>query len=62
MLPSVNAEKLMQSCIRRAPLGRAVASGSDYLNNQGVLGVFGEKESKKIVEALKTINRNADVA
>ena len=31
------------------------------INDQGVLGVFGENESKKIVETLKQINRNADV-
>ena len=32
------------------------------INDQGVLGVFGENVSKKIVETLKQINRNADVA
>lgn len=32
------------------------------INDQGVLGVFGEKESKKIVETIQQINRNADVA
>jgi len=26
------------------------------------VGVFGEKESKKIVETIQQINRNADVA
>jgi type I restriction enzyme R subunit len=32
------------------------------INDQGVSGVFGEKESRKIVETLRQINRNADVA
>ena len=32
------------------------------INDQGVVGVFGEKESKKIVETIQQINRNADVA
>ena len=32
------------------------------INDQGVLGVFGEKDSKKIVETIQQINRNADVA
>ena len=32
------------------------------INDQGVLGVFGEKESRKIVETIQQINRNADVA
>ena len=32
------------------------------INDQGVLGVFGEMESKKIIETLRQINRNADVA
>jgi hypothetical protein len=32
------------------------------INNQGVPGVFGEKENKKIVERLQQINTNADVA
>jgi type I restriction enzyme R subunit len=32
------------------------------INDQGVLGVFGEKESRKIIETLRQINRNADVA
>jgi transposase-like protein len=32
------------------------------INDQGVSGVFGEKESRKIVETIKRINRNADVA
>jgi type I restriction enzyme R subunit len=32
------------------------------INDQGVLGVFGENVSRKIVETLKQINRNADVA
>ena len=32
------------------------------INDQGVVGVFGENASKKIVETLKQINRNADVA
>ena len=32
------------------------------INDQGVLGVFGENVSKKIVETLRQINRNADVA
>ena len=31
------------------------------INDQGVLGVFGESVSKKIIETLKKINRNADV-
>ena len=32
------------------------------INDQGVLGVFGENVSKKIVETLRQINKNADVA
>jgi hypothetical protein len=32
------------------------------INDQGMLGVFGEKESKKIIETLMQININADVA
>jgi hypothetical protein len=32
------------------------------INDQGVPGVFGEKESRKIVETLRQINRNAGVA
>lgn len=32
------------------------------INDQGVLGVFGESESKKIIETIRKINRNADVA
>ena len=32
------------------------------IKDQGVLGVFGENVSKKIVETLKQINGNADVA
>lgn len=32
------------------------------INDQGIVGVFGEKESKMIVETLKHINKNADVA
>ena len=32
------------------------------INDQGVLGVFGENVSKKIVETIQKINRNADVA
>ena len=32
------------------------------INDQGVVGVFGENVSKKIVETVKQINRNADVA
>ena len=32
------------------------------INDQGVLGVFGESLSKKIIETLQQINRNADVA
>jgi len=35
---------------------------SANINDQGVVGVFGEKESKKNVETLKQINKNADVA
>ena len=35
---------------------------STNINDQGVLGVFGEYVSKKIVETLKQINSNADVA
>jgi type I restriction enzyme R subunit len=30
-------------------------------NDQGVLGVFGEQGSRKIIETLRQINRNADV-
>ena len=32
------------------------------INDQGVVGVFGESVSEKIIETLKHINRNADVA
>jgi len=32
------------------------------INDQGVLGVFGGNVSKKTVETLRQINRNADVA
>ena len=32
------------------------------INDQGVLGVFGENVSKKIIETLRQINKNADVA
>jgi hypothetical protein len=31
------------------------------INDQGVLGVFGEKESRSLVETIQQINRNADV-
>ena len=30
--------------------------------DQGVLSVFGENESKKIVDTLQQVNRNVDVA
>ena len=32
------------------------------INDQSVLGMFGEKESKKIVDTIEQINRNAVVA
>jgi hypothetical protein len=32
------------------------------INDQGVLGVFGENVSKKIVERIKQINKNAEEA
>jgi hypothetical protein len=32
------------------------------INDQGVLGVFGENGSGKIIETLRLINKNADVA
>jgi type I restriction enzyme R subunit len=32
------------------------------INDQGVLGMFGEQESRKIIGTLRQINRNADVA
>ena len=32
------------------------------INDQGVLGVFGEQESRKIGETLRQINKNANVA
>lgn len=32
------------------------------IDDQGVLGVFGENVSKKNVETLKQINKDADVA
>ena len=32
------------------------------INNQGMLGLFGENVSKWTVETLKQINRKADVA
>ncbi len=32
------------------------------INDQGVLDVFGENESRKIIETLRQINKNADVA
>ena len=32
------------------------------INDQGVVGVFGESVSEKIIETLKHINRNTDVA
>ena len=32
------------------------------INDQGVQGVFGENVSRKIVETIQQINRNADVA
>jgi hypothetical protein len=32
------------------------------INDQDMLGVFGEQENRKIVETLRQINKNADVA
>jgi type I restriction enzyme R subunit len=32
------------------------------IDDQGVVGVFGENVSEKIIETLQQINRNADVA
>jgi type I restriction enzyme R subunit len=38
--------------------------GTPFTNiiNQGVLGVFGENVSRKIVQTIQQINSNADVA
>jgi hypothetical protein len=32
------------------------------INDQGVLGVFGETDSKRSIETIRQINQNADVA
>jgi type I restriction enzyme R subunit len=32
------------------------------INDQGLAGVFGEQDGKKVIELVKNINRNAEVA